>query len=332
MKLSKLITYKHMVDNLSVTHIYDELFTMLTELNTNLDIEKFDFDNIKQTIQTESGTIKNSLDVIDQDLREFKQHLSKFFDSIEQPYFEKSKQIYELASKDTADYILDQYRFKKLVYEEETEDFLRNRIKLYADWSVSACEIRPAIGDYTDGLVGCDPLYLVDTEEELFRDVKKMWNKAYQRRIRYYTIDETMKMPLGVLPQNQIGLFFSVNFFNFRTLQMIEKYLISMFSALRPGGVAIFTYNNCDYPIGVDNFEHEYYCYTPGRLVKFLCTKIGFKILASFDMENNVSWLEIQKPGRRTTLKGGQNLAKVEDLSKNTFGLKITNVDDDKSK
>lgn len=316
MKLSKLITYKHMVDNLSVKHVYDELFELLKEVKTNLEIQKFDFDNIKEEITQESENIQNSLNKIEAGLNQFKQNLNDFFDSVEKPYYEESQEIYRSAIQDTAEYTLDQYRFKKLVYEEETLQFLINRIKLHVNWKWPAVEIRPALGEFSDMLTGCDPLYLVDTHEDLFSEVKGMWTPEYQRRLRYYTIDESAKMPLGTLPQNQIGLILSINFFNFRSMNILEKYLFSMFKALRPGGIAIFTFNNCDYPIGVDNFENGYYCYTPGRALKSLCTQLGFKILAGFDMENNVSWLEIQKPGNRTSLRGGQNLAKIENLTK----------------
>ena len=316
MKLSKLITYKHMVDGLSVKHVYDDVFELLKEINTNLDIEHFDFDNIKETIRKESTDIKESLDNIDSHLMEFKNKLTDFFDSIEEPYFQKSEEIYLESLNDTPEWILDQYTFKKLMYDEDTLNFFINRIKLYTNWKWPALEIRPALGEFSNSMIDCDPLYLVDVHDELFREVKKCWTPEYQKRIRYYTIDESAKNPLGTLPQNQIGLIVSVNFFNFKPIDILEKYIKNMFSVLRPGGISIFTYNNCDYPIGVDNFEKNYYCYTPGRLVKDICKKHGFKISASFDMENNVSWLEIQKPGKIKSLRGGQNLARIQNLAK----------------
>jgi len=316
MKLSKLITYKNMVDGLSVKHVYDEIFQLLKEVNTNLDIEQFDFDNIKEEIRKNSDDIKISMDNIDNHLQKFKENLEKFFDSIEEPYYTKSQEIYKEGLNDTPEYILDQYTFKKLIYDEDTFNFFINRIKLYVNWKWPAVEIRPAIGDFTDFLTGCDPLYLVDTDEDLFYQVKKLWTPEYQRRVRYYTINESYKNPLGSLPQNQIGLILAVNFFNFRPLDLIDSYLRNIFQLLRPGGTALFTYNNCDYPIGVDNFEKSYYCYTPGRQIKDLCAKHGFRILASFDMDNNVSWLELQKPGNNTSLRGGQSLARIESLTK----------------
>lgn len=303
-----------MVDGLSIKHIYDELFSLLQEVNTNLDIEKFDFDDVKDIIKNESRSIQTSLDLIDNNLEIFKTKLTDFFDQIEDQYFTISEEIYKTHVTDDPSYILDQYKFKQLIYDQETRNFFIGRIKNYTDWKWPAVEIRPALGEFTDTLLGCDPLYLVDTHLDFFKEVKTKWTPEFQRRVRYYTIDESAKMPLGSLPQNQIGLVSSVNFFNFRSLASLDRYIKSMFNLLRPGGVAIFTYNNCDYPIGVDNFEHKYYCYTPGRKVKEICRSHGFKVLSAFDMDNNVSWVEIQKPGKLTSLRGGQSLAKIETL------------------
>jgi len=47
MKLSRLITYKHMVDGLSVKHVHDEIFTLLKHVSTDLDVQNIDFDNLQ---------------------------------------------------------------------------------------------------------------------------------------------------------------------------------------------------------------------------------------------------------------------------------------------
>ncbi len=300
-----------MVDNLSIKHIYDDLFSLLNHVSTDLDVQNIDFDNLKHKISDNRSQIFSKLDEIDDDLKKFKLHLAEFVTGIEKPYYAKSQTIYQEGLNDSTDYLLDRYNFKKLLYQKETAEFFVSRIKTHASWKWPAVEIRPAYGEITDNLIASDPLYLVDTHEDMFKHVKSKWTPEYQRRLRYYVIDEKSKRMFSQLPQTQIGLMVSVDYMNFRPLDLIEKYLKEIFLLLRPGGMAIFTYNNCDYPIGVDNFENSYYCYTPGREIKTICERIGFRIAASFDLENNVSWLEIQKPGRLSTLRGGQTLGKI---------------------
>lgn len=311
MKLSKLITYKQMVDVMSAKHLNDEIFSLLKQIRNDLDIQNIDFDNIKEKITKNGDLILTKLEEIDHDLEIFKSKLTEFVDGIKQPYYEKSRWIYDEGTKDTAEYILDRHGFKKLLYQQETLDFFISRVKMHASWKWPAMELRPAFGEITDSIIACDPLYLVDTDSELFKHVKTKWTPEFQRRIRYYTINEQDRKLFHQLPHGQMGLILAVDFFNFRPVELIRKYLASFFSMLRPGGTAIFTYNNCDYPIGVDNFESSYYCYTPGREIKSICEELGFRVVASFDLENNVSWLEIQKRGALSSFRGGQTLGKI---------------------
>jgi len=303
-----------MVDGLTVNHIHDEIETLLGHVSTDLAIQKIDFDNLKNKIDQNSQLVLDKLQEINADLLSFKEKLQEFVTGIEAPYYAKSHTIYQEGLKDSADYILDRHNFKKLLYQEETLDFFKSRVLMHSSWKWPALEIRPCYGEITDSLIACDPLYLVDTDKDMFKQVKQKWTPEYQQRLRYYTVNETDKKILHQLPLMQFGVVVAVDFFNFRPLELIKRYLEEIFGVLRPGGVAIFTYNNCDHPIGVDNFENSYYCYTPGREIKAMCEQIGFRVAASFDLENNVSWLEIQRPGTRNSLRGGQTLGKIQHI------------------
>lgn len=303
-----------MVDGLSVKHIYNEIETLLSHVRTDLSVQDIDFDNIKNRLSSNQKTVLDKLTEIDNDIVNFKHKLTEFVAGIEKPYYSKSEAIYQEGKKDSPEYILDRHNYKKLLYQQETLDFFQSRVKMHASWKWPAVEIRPCFGEITDNLIACDPLYLVDTHPDMFKHVKEKWTPEYQKRLRYYVINEDDKRILHHLPVQQFGLLVAVDFFNFRPIELINRYLEDIFKVLRPGGVAIFTYNNCDHPIGVDNFENSYYCYTPGREIKAMCEKIGFRVAASFDLENNVSWLEIQRPGTRTSLRGGQTLGKIQNI------------------
>lgn len=300
-----------MVDNLSVNHVHDELESLLQSLSTDLNQQNIDFDNLKEKIDRDRATIFSALTNLNNNLVEFKQQLEQFVKGVEEPYFQKSIEYYQEGLNDSPDYILDRYSFKKLLYDPETFNFFQSRVRSHNNWHWPALEIRPALGEITDTIIGCDPLYLVDTHTDMFKVVKTKWTPEYQRRLRYYIINEQGPRLFDQLPQTQFGLIVAVDFLNFRPINLIQQYIKEMFGLLRPGGTAIFTYNNCDYPIGVDNFENAYYCYTPGKEIKEICEQVGFRIAASFDLENNVSWLEIQRPGKRQSLRGNQTLGKI---------------------
>jgi len=319
MDLVNLVNYKHLLDELDLTESRQAIEKLLQKFNNDLNTYDIDVNNLKSNILDRHKNIIRELDAVYQDISEFRVCLGQELSEIEGPCLnEESEEIYQEGLRDEADYKLDRDRFKNLLGDLEIRDFLVGRITKHVNWKYSALQLGPRLGDVTDHLVSCDPLYLVDDCQSMFREVKKLWTADYQRRVRYYTVDETKDSVLHDLPAGQIGLVVAIDYFNFRPLRLIEQYLSDIFSVLQPGGTAIFTYNNCDYPIGVDNFRNSYYTYTPGHLVKAACTRYGFDVVASFDMKKNVSWLEIQKPGIRTSIKGGQSLGKIKHLVQHT--------------
>jgi hypothetical protein len=182
-----------MVDGLSVNHVNDEIERLLQHVETDLAIQKIDFENIKQRVTANKKVVLHTLNAINTDLQTFKKELGKFLDDIERPYYSKSVTMYQEGLKDTADYILDRHSFKKLLYEQETFDFFCNRVRGHASWQWPALEIRPAHGEVTESLTSCDPLYLVDLDPEMFKIAKTKWTPEYQRRLRYYTVKEQDK-------------------------------------------------------------------------------------------------------------------------------------------
>jgi hypothetical protein len=106
-------------------------------------------------------------------------------------------------------------------------------------------------------------------------------------------------------------LIFAYNFLNYKPIEVIERYLQDFFAKLRPGGVAMFTFNNCDLPQGMGLAEKHFMCYTPGRRVQQIADKIGFENVYDQRGPNNISWFEIKKPGEIYSLRGGQTLAKI---------------------
>lgn len=319
MDLVELIRYKRLLDDLSLQEPRYAIEKLLQGFNNNLNTHNIDFKDIKSSILTRSKNIIKELDGAYQDIAQFRLYLDQALGIIEVPYLtEQSEQIYQEGLRDNADYKLDRDSFKNLLGDDDTREFLVGRINTYTNWKYSALQLGPSLGDITDHLVSCDPLYLADNHQDMFKEVKKLWTPEYQRRIRYYTIDEQEENILHEFPVNQLGLVVAIDYFNFRPLSLIKQYLADIFSILQPGGVAVFTYNNCDYPIGIDNFRNSYYTYTPGHLVKAACTQCGFNMIASFDMTKNVSWVEIQKPGTTSSIKGGQSLGAIKHLMQHT--------------
>jgi SAM-dependent methyltransferase len=141
--------------------------------------------------------------------------------------------------------------------------------------------------------------------------------ESYQkRRLRYYTIDEQDQNPLKDLPQQQFGFILASEFFNYKSIEVISKYLASVYSLLKPGGMLIFTFNNCDTVEGVRQVEANFSPYTPATKIKQIVYDIGYEIVAEFSRPPRLSWLEVRKPGELTSMRNGQTLGSLQQLSR----------------
>jgi SAM-dependent methyltransferase len=125
-------------------------------------------------------------------------------------------------------------------------------------------------------------------------------------------IEEYTEKPFFAnLPKQCFGLIYSFHFFNFRPWIILKQYLKECFDLLRPGGVLVFTYNNCDIANRVGMVEHHSACYTPGRLVKAYVAELGYETVYAFDDESGTSWMELRRPGNYVSIRGGQTLAAI---------------------
>jgi SAM-dependent methyltransferase len=194
------------------------------------------------------------------------------------------------------------------------ETILRSRLRMYSDWKYPGMIIRPGLETLASEMVGFDPLYLIDTSPDLLGKVPLINNftPEYRSRLRNIVIQETLDFEiLEKIPDNQFGLCLVYNFFNFRPLEYVRKYLNEIYQKLRPGGVLIMTYNDCSRVPGVQLAEMHFACYTPRTLITDLVEHIGFDRLHTWHNDGASTFLEIRKPGELTSLRGGQTLAKI---------------------
>lgn len=212
--------------------------------------------------------------------------------------------------------ILEKIKIRESTHVEDTIQYFSERCKLYSSWKFPGMQIRPGVGTWTKNIVDSDPLYLVDIDFRLLESIKNVFNEHYVNRLRFNKISDVDKPIFKDIPQNQFGFVLITEFFNQKSLNVIEQYLKEIKNLLRPGGVCIFTFNDCDYKEGVINAEHGYDCYTPRREIKDIVLRIGFEIIESFSSYGTLHWMEIKNPGELHSVRGGQPLAKVLNKTK----------------
>lgn len=309
MNLKELVNLRFRLESINSVSARSQISELFKELKTILDTYP-----AHSTEDLQSELVK-LLDDLDQRVIAMRNELRNQIDAFDEECHQKSLTIYNNSIKyDDFAYLSEKNQQYFNSAPEYNKQVFLEKIKTKVDWRFPAMEIRPNNMFVTQDLVACDPLYLVDTNMDMFSKCQESWNEIYQRRVRYYTINEQDPEILLGLPNGQFALTVCADFFDHRPLELIQRYLNEFYNKLRPGGTVIFTFNDCDYPEGVENFNNIYYCYTPGHTIIEYCNAIGYIVKDRTRLNGASSYLEIQKPGTLTTIRAAQTLGKIIDI------------------
>jgi len=320
MKLSELVAYRNHLSGFDVDNIQHTARHKLEEIVYTVQNSVIQPRAFTQTLKEDQTRVVNAFDHFASTLNELTNELDSMIKTAEKTQYAESTRLYteemarygrldEATNKKVNQHILD----RRMPMTADVQQMISNRIKSYADWKYSGLIIRPGVETFISDLVALDPLYIVDYSKELLQPALSIFPEEYRRRLRIYQQDPCSTDVLTTMPDNQFGMCLAFNFFEFTTLEVVEKYLKSIFTKLRPGGVLAMTFNDCDRAHCVALVEKNFCFYTPGNRVKTIAKSIGYRQLFSWTDTNNLTWLELRKPGELESIRGGQTLAKILD-------------------
>lgn len=309
MKLSRLVDYRNQLDQMDLDPACGDATRHLDSIAHVITNHRLQIDDRAAVLETNLTEIKESIQRFQDTIADLRSRVQSQITEREPAYFQESLRMHEEEMCfDTTEYILN----RRLGIDDESNILLRTRLRSYGDWRLPGMIIRPANETFIEDMVPLDPLYLVDHNQELLEPSMSKFTAEYRRRLRPYIIsDWHMHKILPELPDNQFGLVFAYNYFNYKPLELIKRYLDEILEKLRPGGVFIMTYNNCDRAHAVALVENKFMCYTPGRHIKEYAESIGFEIAYNHVGAGDLTWIELRKPGEITSLRGGQTLGKI---------------------
>ena len=309
MKLSQLIAYRNYLEETSALLVGRTADRDLARIIHMAQTNSVQIDQFTDQLTAQQGIIQKNFEEFEQLLNQLRQRTKELIAQQEPAWFVESYRLYESEMcHETAEYTLKRHSSIST----EARIALQTRLLNYTDWQYAGMVIRPALETFIYDMVSFDPLYIIDESYELLEPTIDRFPEQYQRRLRPYVINERQTEPMMIkVPDGQFGMCLVYYLFNFRPLEVIKQYLVEIFQKLKPGGVLIMTFNDCDREKAVMLVEQHYACYTPGYLVKDLVTSLGYEILYSWNDSGPSTWLELRKPGTLTTLKGGQSFAKV---------------------
>jgi hypothetical protein len=314
MKLKEIVAYINLLDSLSISAETQEIVRLLNSVLHVVDNHSIQLDSYSKNLGQNFSSVTASVDEFLNTFAQLKQRLHHLVKEYEPQYFIESKRVFDHEMPfESTDYILN----RRLGIDEHSNILLRSHLRNLSDWRIPGMIIRPGTASFIEDLVPMDPLYLVDQHEDLIQPAASKFTPEYQRRLRKYVITDRTEQPIMAdLPQGQFGLVFAYNYFNYKPIEIVRRYLDEIYALLRPGGVLIMTYNNCDRAQGVGLAERNFMCYTPERYICQHAESVGFESTFSHNGAGDLSWLEFGRPGEITSLRGGQTLARILARSK----------------
>ena len=313
MKLSELVDYVNQLDLLDFEPSCLDASRKLASAVHVATSHSINLPSYSDDIKQKMHGVETSLNDFRSTIDNLRRQLNIIIRDRENEILQESKRLHDNEMRfDTNEYILH----RRMPIDPDSNIKLRAKIRNMGDWRIPGLILRPGVETFIEDMVPLDPLYLVDTHMDLLSPCVQQFTIEYQRRLRTYIIDDTQPNEIfEQLPKNQFGTIFAYNYFNFKPIGLIKRYLSEFLSLLRPGGTAIFTFNDCDYAHAVALAERSFMCYTPGRMVRKHAIEAGFEIVEHYRGAGDLTWMEIRKPGEITSLRGGQALAKIVNIT-----------------
>jgi len=324
MKLSELIAFRNRLEELPVGEAKRaadlKLNILMHTINQPHELSMLQLTQpFIPTLEAKIKEIYAAFDNFNVSIEQVKQHVRGRIAEQEKHWFQESYRLFEGAEECER---TDQILYGRTVAGEKSEltlqaeETLRARLSAYSDWRFPGMIIRPGIENFVETMVGCDPLYIIDREHDLLKPCLDRFPPLYQNRLRpYITNDWSDQLILDKIPNNQFGICLAGNVFNYRPLEIIRRYLEEIYTKLRPGGVLLMTYNDCDRAPAVILVEQFCTSYTPGYLIRDLVQDVGFEQTYTWDDGGPSVWLELKKPGMLTGNRGGQAVATVRRIN-----------------
>lgn len=311
MKLFDLVTFKkHLLEAFNIDNSIIELSKVRDRLQQlDRDLDPRYSESLQSYIQTFNDTIIA--------VQHQKGSMSELVQKIDQHILDISHELFSAGYDSGLRNSMmnhDMRMQREFSLPEAARTLALDRIRNYCDWHYPGLELGCRTGSWTQYLVGCDPLYIVDLDQRFLDTTASQFSELYQARLRKYVINflpDTNEPNLSILPENQFGFVFSWEFFNYLALETTRYYLEQVFKLLRPGGTMMFSYNDGDTPNGAAYAPYSQSYLPKSHLVR-ICNEIGYQVVNAECYDNGVvNWIEIRKPGQLTTIKSHQALGEI---------------------
>lgn len=313
MRLSELVKTRNYLQELSTTAIktvteeLDGKLNRIRSMPLHLDYQS-DLDHLLEQVDK----IEYQLDYIEETIPKMVNKINQELNELTKDFHKRGYMINGFYGSNSTD-VPTERNERLLPMSQDVHSEVLVKVRSYTDWRYPTLEIGPGDGVWTEHLVAADPLYILDVHKEFIDNTLNKFNYEYRNRIRPYQIGMHVgksDTDLSELPKNQFGFIFAWNVFDYFPLEHVEAFVSQCFDLLRPGGVMMFSYNNCNVPQCAEYAQEGFRSWMPEQLLLDTCESYGFELISSASKEM-INWVEIKKPGTLKTVKAHQVMGEI---------------------
>ena len=275
-------------------------------------LSSFVFGDIKNNLAGQLTQLGSHITKTDELITNLIQYVEKLIQEQVKEFYKEGYLINGVEFASETD-VHNERQYRTVICDDDVKQTVITNIRNHTNSKYPALEIGPGDGQWTEYMVAGDPLYIVDIHPEFIESTKSKFPIEYQRRLRTYLAgwDGLPKNDLSMLPQNQFSFIFAWQVFDFFPLDKTKLYLEQCFNLLRPGGVMMFSYNNCEFSNAAVYAETGFKSWMPKKLLINSCQESNFELLDTNDSLSGVHWIKIKKPGELKTVKAGQSMGEI---------------------
>lgn len=314
MKISELVRIKEQLVKFKSPTFSTFIESKFKETSIYVDnmLSSFVFGDIKNNLASQLTQLGSHITKTDELIANLIQYVENLIEEQVKEFYRSGYLINGVEFTSETD-IHNERQYRTVICNEDIKQAVITDIRNYTNSKYPALEIGPGDGQWTEYMVAGDPLYIVDVHPEFIESTKSKFPIEYQRRLRSYLLgwNGLPKDDLSILPQNQFSFIFAWQVFDFFPLDKTRLYLEQCFNLLRPGGVMMFSYNNCEFVSAAVFAESGFKSWMTKSLLIKTCQDVGFEILDTKDSVSGNYWIKVKKSGELKTVKLGQAMGEI---------------------
>lgn len=314
MKISELVRIKEQLVKFKSPTFSTFIESKFKETSIYVDnmLSSFVFGDVKNNLANQLKQLNSQIKQTDELIANLIQYVENLIEEQVKEFYKSGYLINDVEFTSETD-VHNERQYRTVTCDEDIKQAVITDIRNYTNSKYPALEIGPGDGQWTEYMVAGDPLYIVDIHPEFIESTKSKFPIEYQRRLRSYLLgwNGIPKDDLSILPQNQFSFIFAWQVFDFFPLDKTRLYLEQCFNLLRPGGVMMFSYNNCEFGSAAVFAETGFKSWMTKSLLIKTCQDVGLEILDTKDSVSGNYWIKVKKSGELKTVKAGQAMGEI---------------------